>query len=124
VLLPQIYTSAANAWAAAGEAERARERLDEAAQTARSSELHFYDAEFPRSRAMLEPDAEARFKGLHAAWETAESQGAVAFLPRIARDLFSVRGAHERDRLAFAVGRIDPQASYPEVTEVRALLRR
>jgi hypothetical protein len=122
LLMPQLITTSAATWAAAGDLDTARQRLDEATASAASTGLHFYDAEILRVRASCEPDPAVRAEALGAAFERAEEQEATAFALRIARDLHELDPDRHRSRLAAVVDRFGADAAYPELDAVRALL--
>ena len=77
---------------ATGEPELARRQLDTGLQLARSTGMHYYDAELLRLRALTHDDPAARRADLEAALEIARRQGARLFGLRAALDDFELRG--------------------------------
>jgi tetratricopeptide (TPR) repeat protein len=118
LFLPSHVAMAARAWAAAGDIDGARSRLEEALRCAAETGMHFYDAEIMRLRAHLSDDPAPE---LRAALDIARDQGAVPFELRIASDLFRADPT-AIDLVAAAVGRSAADATYPGLDQARAWL--
>jgi tetratricopeptide (TPR) repeat protein len=107
---------------AAGMKEQARERVDLALQMADETGIHFYDAELLRIRAFTYDDREMRKKGIRAAIELAQKQGAHTFELRAAADAFELFGEPARTTLEEALSRFPEDQTWPELARARALL--
>jgi tetratricopeptide (TPR) repeat protein len=120
--LPFYLTVAGKLAAAAGDQERARERLGEALELSSRTGLAFYDAETLRVQALLAEDPAAVDAELDRALALAREQGARAFELRIALDRFGRGGGGGRTDLEAAVATFAPKTSYRELDEARTLL--
>lgn len=107
-----------------GDADGARARLEESLALARSTGMHFYDAETLRSLALLSTESDEVVRQLSDALTLARRQGALPFQLRIALDLHSLRGEPAVGDLRAAVDGFRPDASYPELDDARARLAR
>jgi hypothetical protein len=107
---------------AAGEPERARERLETALGHAVETGMHFYDAELLRVRAGTLADPQERRNALLAAVEYSRRQGATLFEFRCLLDLFDLDG--DRSELADIVRRFPGDARWPEFARAERILAR
>ncbi|MCW2786935.1 MAG: adenylate/guanylate cyclase protein [Marmoricola sp.] len=107
-----------------GDVVGARTHLEESLELARSTGMHFYDAETLRAVAHLEPESGEVVRRLGEALAVARRQGARPFELRIALDLHSIRGESAVAELRAAVDGFRPDASYPELDDARARLAR
>jgi class 3 adenylate cyclase/tetratricopeptide (TPR) repeat protein len=107
---------------AAGQAVKARERLEMALGHAEETGMHFYDAELLRVRAHTFTDPQKRRHALIAALEFARHQGANLFELRCLLDLFTLTGEGDRSELADAVGRFGGDARWPEFVRAHSIL--
>ncbi len=106
---------------AAGQPERARERLDGGLQHAKETGMRFHDAELMRLRAQTFTEPDARHAALTAALEFARSQGATLFELRCLLDSFEL-GDGDRSALADAVRRFPGDARWPEFARAQQIL--
>jgi class 3 adenylate cyclase/tetratricopeptide (TPR) repeat protein len=107
---------------AAGQPDKARERLDMALEHAEETGMHFYDAELLRVRAHTFADPKKRRHALTAALEFARHQGATLFELRCLLDFFILTGDGDRSELADAVGRFGGDARWPEFVRAQRIL--
>ena len=107
---------------AAGEAGRARERLDMALRHAEETGMHFHDAELRRLRAHTFTDRQQQREELTGALEFARNQGAILFELRCLLDFFGLVGDVDRSQLADAVGRFGDDARWPEFARAQEIL--
>src|SRR6201999_115933 len=85
---------------AAGQLEKARDRLDLALRHADQTGMRFYDAELMRIRAQTCTEQQARRSALAAARQLARNQGATLFELRCMLDSFDLLGDGDRSELA------------------------
>jgi class 3 adenylate cyclase len=121
LFLPFATATAGRLRAASDDPAGAAARYREALEIADARGLHFYDAEVLRLQSQLLAGDEATAQ-LCAALDLAQTQGAVPFELRIARDLVARDGADALTLLAAAVGRFATDAHYLELDDARALL--
>jgi class 3 adenylate cyclase/tetratricopeptide (TPR) repeat protein len=107
---------------AAGQPQRARERLEMALRHAEETGMHFHDAELMRVRAHTFTDPPERRNALAAALEFARHQGATLFELRCLLDLFDLASGEDRSELADAVRRFPGDARWPEFARAQELL--
>jgi class 3 adenylate cyclase len=107
---------------AAGQPEKARERLELALRHAEETGMCFQDAELMRVRAHTLADPQERRHALAAALELARRQGAILFELRCLLDSFDLLGNGDRTELADAVHRFDGDDRWPEVGRARRIL--
>ena len=107
---------------AAGQPEKARERLEMALRHAEETGMHFYDAELLRLRAHTFTDPQERRNALAAALEFARHQDATLFELRCLLDLFDLTGNGDRSELADAVGRFGGDARWAEFAQAQRIL--
>ena len=100
---------------AAGQPEKARERLEMALRHAEETGMHFHDAELMRLRAYTFTDRQRRREALDAALEFGRHQGATLFELRCLLDYFELVGDGDRSELADAVRRFRGDARWPEL---------
>jgi hypothetical protein len=105
---------------AAGQPERARQRLEMALRHAEETGMHFYDAELMRVRAHTFTDSQERRDALAAALELTRHQGATLFELRCLLDLFDLD--QDSSGLADAVRRLPGDARWPELTRAQRIL--
>jgi class 3 adenylate cyclase/tetratricopeptide (TPR) repeat protein len=118
LFLPAFTATAGRLRAAAGDSDGAAARYDETLEFARSTGIHFYDAEVLRLRAELLPADEAP-AALRAALDLARAQGAAPFELRIAHDLLASGEADGLTLVAHAAARFAPDAHYSELDDAR-----
>ena len=106
---------------AAGQPEKARERLKWALQHAEETGMCFYDAELMRVRADTFTDTEERRNALADALEFARRQGATLFELRCLLDLHDLGGG-DHSELADAVRRFRGDGRWPEFTRAQRIL--
>jgi class 3 adenylate cyclase/tetratricopeptide (TPR) repeat protein len=109
---------------AAGQPEKARQRLGMALEHAEETGMHFHDAELLRVRAHTFTDPQERRSALAAALEFARHQGATLFELRCLVDFFDLTGDGDRTQLADAVGRFGGDTRWPEFTRAQEILSR
>jgi class 3 adenylate cyclase/tetratricopeptide (TPR) repeat protein len=107
---------------AAGQPDKARERLEMALGHAEETGMHFYDAELLRVRAHTFTDPQERRSALAAALEFARRQGAILFELRCLVDFFDLTGGGDRSELADVVGRFGGDDRWPEFTRAQGIL--
>jgi class 3 adenylate cyclase len=96
LFLPFFLTTAGVLWAAAGDAERARQRYEQSLALAAQTGMRFYNAETTRRLAHLATEPDAVVEMLRSALELARAQGARPFELRIALDLHARSAAPTR----------------------------
>jgi hypothetical protein len=119
--LPFFKATAGRLRAALGDSDGAAGWYGETLQFARTTGIHFYDAEVMRLQSELLPEAEAKAT-LRAAFDLARRQHAVPLELRIARDLLDRGDTDALTLLAAATGRFAPDAHYRELDDARSLL--
>jgi class 3 adenylate cyclase/tetratricopeptide (TPR) repeat protein len=119
--LPFFMATAGRLRAASGDSEGAADWYGKTLQFARTTGIHFYDAEVMRLQSELLPEAEAKAT-LRAAFDVARRQHAVPFELRIARDLLDRGDTDALTLLGAATGRFAPDAYYRELDDARSLL--
>jgi class 3 adenylate cyclase/tetratricopeptide (TPR) repeat protein len=107
---------------AAGQPEKARERLEWALRHAEETGMRFHDAELMRVRAHTFTEPDARRAALAAALELARHQGATLFELRCLLDSFDLLGDGDRSELADAVRRFPGDTRWPELVRAQAIL--
>jgi tetratricopeptide (TPR) repeat protein len=107
---------------AAGEPEKARERLQMALRHAQETGMHFYDAELMRVRAHTLSEPEDRRAALAAALELARYQGATLFELRCLLDAFDLLGDGDQAQLAGLMRRFPGDARWPEFARAQTIL--
>jgi class 3 adenylate cyclase/tetratricopeptide (TPR) repeat protein len=107
---------------AAGQPEKARERLDRALRHAQETGMRFHDAELMRVRAQTFEEPRERRNALAAALEFARQQGATLFELRCLLDSFDLLGDRDRSELADAVRRFPGDARWPEFARAQQIL--
>jgi hypothetical protein len=107
---------------AAGQPEKAHERMEWALQHAEETGMHFHDAELMRVRAHTFTDSQERRNALAAALEFARHQGAILFELRCLLDLFDVAGDGDCSGLADVVRRFPGDARWPELARAQRIL--
>lgn len=106
---------------AAGEPERARERIDAALELAAATEMRYHDAELLRIRSHTFPP-EGRADDLRSAHGLARAQAALVYELRCAVELLEIDPA-ARELVADAVARFPEDSGWPELARAQALLR-
>ena len=107
---------------AAGQPERARERLEMALRHAEETGMRFQDAELTRLLAHTFTEPQERCNALAAALELARRQGAIVFELRCLVDFFDLFGDGDRAQLADAVSRFRGDARWPEYARAQEIL--
>jgi class 3 adenylate cyclase/tetratricopeptide (TPR) repeat protein len=107
---------------AAGQLEKARERLDMALQHAEETGMHFEDAELLRVRAHTFTEPDARRAALAAALELARHQGATLFELRCLLDSFDLLGDGHRAELAGLISRFPGDTRWAEFARAQEIL--
>jgi hypothetical protein len=107
---------------AAGQPEKARERLELALRHAEETGMRFHDAELMRLRAHTFTDPRERRSALAAALDFARHQGATLFELRCLLDLFDLAGGEDRSELADAVRRFPGDTRWPEFARAQEIL--
>jgi len=107
---------------AAGQPEAARGRLDTALQFARTTQMHFYDAELLRLRGSVQKDPTDRQADVDGAIQLARRQGATLFELRAALDDYALRGAPARLALMSVVERMPADSILTEMARARDAL--
>jgi class 3 adenylate cyclase len=107
---------------AAGQMDEARDRIAIALSLAEETDAKFYYAELLRLRAMTAADSDSRATDLAEAIVVARKQRAFIFELRAAIDDFDLRADDARQVLIDAVGRFDPDSTWPELARARTLL--
>jgi class 3 adenylate cyclase/tetratricopeptide (TPR) repeat protein len=107
---------------AAGQPQRARERLEMALRHAEETGMHFHDAELMRVRAHTFAGSQERRNALTASLEFARRQGATLFELRCLLDYFDLLGDGDRSELDDAGGRFGGDARWPEFARAQGIL--
>ena len=107
---------------AAGQLDKARERLQWALHHAEETGMRFHDAELMRLRAQTFTEPDARQAALAAALEFARNQGATLFELRCLLDSFDLVGNGDRSALADAVSRLPGGTRWPEFARAQQIL--
>jgi len=107
---------------AAGQPERARERLETAMRHAEETGMRFHDAELMRVRAHTFTDLQERRNALAAALDFARHQGATLFELRCLLDFFDLAGGGDGSELADAARRFRGDARWPEFALAQRIL--
>ncbi len=107
---------------AAGQPEKARERLEMALRHSQETGMRFHDAELMRVRAHTLAEPQERRNALTAALEFARHQGATLFELRCLLDSFDLLGDRDRSKLADAVRRFPGDARWPEFARAQEIL--
>jgi hypothetical protein len=107
---------------AAGQPDKARQRLEMALGHAEETGMHFHDAELMRVRAHTFAGSQERRNALTASLEFARRQGATLFELRCLLDYFDLLGDGDRSELADAVGRFGGDARWPEFARAQGIL--
>ena len=107
---------------AAGQPEKARERLEMALRHAEETGMRFQDAELMRLRAHTFTDPQERRHALAAALEFARHQGATLFELRCLLDFFDLFGDGDRSELADVCRRFRGDARWPEFARSQLIL--
>ena len=107
---------------AAGQPERARERLETAMRHAEETRMRFHDAELMRVRAHTFTDLQERRNALAAALDFARHQGATLFELRCLLDFFDLAGGGDGSELADAARRFRGDARWPEFALAQRIL--
>jgi class 3 adenylate cyclase/tetratricopeptide (TPR) repeat protein len=107
---------------AAGQPEKARERLDMALRHAEETGMHFEDAELLRMRAHTFTEPDARRAALAAALELARHQGATLFELRCLLDSFDLLGDGDRAELAGLISRFPGDTRWAEFARAQEIL--
>jgi class 3 adenylate cyclase/tetratricopeptide (TPR) repeat protein len=107
---------------AAGQPEKARERLEMALRHAEETGMRFQDAELMRLRAHTLTDPQERRHALAAALEFARHQGAILFELRCLLDSFDLLGEGDRSELADVCHRFRGDARWPEFARSQLIL--
>jgi tetratricopeptide (TPR) repeat protein len=107
---------------AAGQPEKARERLEMALRHSEETGMRFQEAELLRLRAHTLTDPQERRDALAAALEFARHQGATLFELRCLLDSFDLRGDGDRSELADVCRRFRGDARWPEFARSQLIL--
>jgi class 3 adenylate cyclase len=107
---------------AAGQPERARERLEMALRHGLETGMRFQDAELMRLRAHTFTEPENRRAALADALEFARHQGATLFELRCLLDSFDLLGEVDRSELADAVRRFQGDGRWPEYGRAQMII--
>ena len=107
---------------AAGQPDKARERLEFALRHSAETEMRFEDAELMRLRAHTTADRQSRHGALTEALALARSQGATLFELRCLLDLFDLVGDVDRSELAEVIRRFPGGTRWPEVARAQRVL--
>jgi class 3 adenylate cyclase/tetratricopeptide (TPR) repeat protein len=107
---------------AAGQPEKARERLEMALRHSEETGMRFQDAELLRLRAHTFTDPQERRDALAAALEFARHQGATLFELRCLLDSFDLLGDGDRSELADVCRRFRGDARWPEFARSQLIL--
>lgn len=110
--------------AQSGDRDGARTLYEESLELARSTRMHFYDAETLRCLAHLAEQSDEVVRCLGEALALARRQGARPLELRIALDLHDIRGEAAAAELRAAVDGFQLDASYGELDDARARLAR
>jgi hypothetical protein len=106
---------------AAGQPEKARERLEMALRHAEETGMHFHDAELMRLRSHTLTEHRSRHKALAEALEFTRRQGAMLFELRCLLDIFDL-GELNRSELTDVVRRFPGDARWPEYVRAQRIL--
>lgn len=106
---------------AAGQPDKARDRLDTALRHAEETGMHFYDAELMRVRAHTFSTPVDRRAALASALELARHQDAILFEIRCILDSFDLLDEGDRSELSRLVSRLPDGGSWPEVVRAQRL---
>jgi tetratricopeptide (TPR) repeat protein len=106
---------------AAGQPEKARERLEMALRHAEETGMHFHDAELLRLRADTLTGPQERHKALAAALALARHQGAILFELRCLLDVFDL-GELNKSELADVIHRFPGDGRWPEYERAQRIL--
>ena len=106
---------------AAGQPEKARERLEAALRHAEETGMHFHDAELIRLRAHALAERQSRERTLNAALEFARDQGATLFELRCLLDFFDLIGDGDRAELGDTLRQLG-DARWPEFRRAQRIL--
>ena len=107
---------------AAGQSEKARERLEMSLQHAQETGMHFHDAELMRLRAHTLTEPQQQRAALADAFEFARKQSATLFELRCLLDSFDLFGDSDRSALANVVSRFPGDARWAEYARAQELL--
>jgi hypothetical protein len=107
---------------AAGQPEKARERLEMALRHAEETGMRFQDAELMRLRAHTFTEPDARRAALAAALELARHQGATLFELRCLLDSFDLLGDGDRSELAGLISRFPGDTRWAEFARAQEIL--
>ena len=107
---------------AAGQLEKARERLEMALRHAEETGMRFHDAELMRVRAHTFTEPDARRAALAAALELARHQGATLFELRCLLDSFDLLGDGDRSELAGLISRFPGDTRWAEFARAQEIL--
>ena len=107
---------------AAGQPEKARERLDMSLRHAQETGMRFYDAEVLRVRAHTFAGPGERRAALAEAIKCARHQGATLFELRCLIDSFDLLGEGSRSELVDAVRRFGDAGPWPELAKAQQIL--
>ena len=107
---------------AAGQPEKARERLELALRHAEETGMRFHDAELMRVRAHTFTEPDARRAALAAALELARHQGATLFELRCLLDSFDLLGDGDRSELAGLISRFPGDTRWAEFARAQEIL--
>ncbi len=107
---------------AAGQPEKAGERLEWALRHAGETGMHVHDAELMRVRAHTFAEPQERRDALAAALEFARHQGATLFELRCLLDSYDLLDDGDRSELADAVRRFPGDARWPEFVRAEKIL--
>lgn len=107
---------------AAGQPDRARERLEMALGLAEDTGMHYHDAELMRLRAHTFTNVSARRATLGAALDLARRHGATLFELRCLLDSFDLLGDGNRSELAHVVERFPGDSRWPERARAQRIL--
>ena len=107
---------------AAGQPEKARERLEMSLRHAEETGMHFHDAELMRLRAHTFTDRKSRRAALTAALEFARYQGATLFELRCVLDFFDVVGDGDQSKLADVTSRFPGDGRWREYARAQRIL--
>ncbi len=122
VMMPFYLTTLGAVVAAAGDPAAARAHFESSLELAKSTGMHFYDAETLRRAAALGATPSEVLAGLRDAVITARTQGAHLFELRAAFDLYRFDPASYAADLDAATRRFPIDARYPELDEARIVV--
>ncbi len=120
VMLPFYWTTLGTIVAVSGDATTARSHFESSLELAKTTGMHFYDAETLRHTAVLGPAPSDVLAGLRDALRTARAQGARLFELRAALDLCRFDPSAHAGDLAAATRSFPSDACYPELVRARA----